>query len=55
MNDLHRMKGVLKDLDNLIKQHENGCPYISEAVYLAACSQADYLANQIRLVEGGKG
>ena len=55
MNALQQMTAVLKDLDRLIQQHENGCPYISESVYLAACSQADYLANQIRLAEGGEG
>ena len=52
MNTQQQMIDVLNDLDRLIKQHENGCPYISERVYLAMCSQADYLAGQIRLLEG---
>ena len=54
MNAKKQMIGVLNDLDRLIEQHENGCPYISERVYSAMCSQADYLAEQIRLLEAAK-
>ena len=51
MSDLTTIKAVLSDMDRLIRQHEAGCPHISERVYLALCSQADYLAGQIRLME----
>ena len=54
MNDLHYMKLALTDLNRIIEMKEAGNEYISEAVYLAACSQADYLSNQIRLAEGGE-
>ena len=51
MNTQQQMIDILNEFDRLIEQHENGCPYISERVYLAMCSQADYLAGQIRLLE----
>ena len=54
MNTQQQMTEVLNDIDRLIQQHENGCPHISERVYLALCSQADYLAGQIRLMEAGE-
>ena len=54
MNTQQQMIGVLNDLDRLIEQHENGCPYISERVYLAMRAQADYLAEEIRLLEVAK-
>ena len=51
MTPQKQMIDVLNDLDRLIQQHENGCPYISERVYLAMRSQADHLAGLIRLLE----
>ena len=48
---VNEINPILAALELLIQQHDAGSPHVSERVYMAACSQADYLAGKIRQIE----